>query len=232
MNGHVWIESGQFNGCDRHKKYMPAWANMTHHEKFSHALEYCQAVHGSAAELERLAEGMGGEISQGFQDALKEHRQKKKIESWYQSAAREATGPPEAAGPSSAAGKKSPPPPPPPRDALGGPDFLGAALPPPGFGAEDAAVTARAVETMRLSAVEGFETEMQTRGGGAWRRWSALMEKMEALTARMDRMVQMMDKKLETNAEYEEWLQLRSRSGSCNSGAEAPAAAGLGPVTD
>ena len=38
-------------------------------------------------------------------------------------------------------------------------------------------------------------------------------------------MFQMMDKKLETNKEYQEWLQLRSLSGSYNSGSEVLATA-------
>ena len=51
------------------------------------------------------------------------------------------------------------------------------------------------------------------------------MEKVEALTSRMDTMFQMMDKKLETNKEYQEWLQLRSRNGSYSSGSEVLASA-------
>ena len=155
MGNHVWIDGGQLKGCDRHKKYMSAWVEMSHQQKFLHALEYCEGVQGSGVELERLSNGMGGEISEAFLDAEKEFKQKSEAESWYQSSASMASGPLKAVGPPSVAANTSPPPPPPPRDARGGPDLLGGA---------------------------------------------ALLAKLEALADRMDSMVQMMERMLETNA--------------------------------
>ena len=182
---HVWIVDGQLYGCKKHKSYMDNyWDHYSLEKKFEHALDYCKDVPGSAAELRRMAEGMGVQFLEVYEIALKKHKENTC-----------AAGSPKVAGPPSMAGNRRPPPPPPPPGAHGGPVlFRGADLCPaalPVFGTDQPVETAPAMETMPLW-VQRVIQQIE-----------ALTKKMDALASRVDIALDMLDKKWAGSEEYQ-----------------------------